>query len=109
MADPVIEQTFSQLADGELNWMGNKTIAKTVMGGTATLIAAADPQRRGVTIQNTGTPMVYLGNANTVTTATGYPLAANQTLFDEAEGGSVDDWYGITDGTAGEVRTIIVK
>lgn len=67
--------------------------------GAATQIVAAYPSRSGITIVNTGGVTVYIGENATVTTATGYPLAASASVSFSTTGAV----YGITAGTAATV------
>lgn len=67
---------------------------------TATLIMAANYERKGFVIQATdGT--VYLGDDSSVTTSTGFPLATGQSFSSSAFLGTV---YGITASGTVNVR-----
>jgi hypothetical protein len=64
--------------------------------GSATQIVPQYSSRSGITIVNVGSVTVYIGENNGVTTATGYPLAANACVSFSTTGAV----YGITAGTA---------
>lgn len=77
------------------------TTGQATVTGTATLIVAADRARSGITITNTGTTVVYLGENNTVLTTTGHYLpgsaGASQSF---STTGAI---YGITSGGSATV------
>lgn len=54
---------------------GTATTAQTTVSATAVLILAANASRLGASIENQAGPnTIYWGQANTVTTATGFPI-----------------------------------
>lgn len=67
---------------------------------TATLIQAADANRELLSIYNAGTATVYLGAGTAVTTANGYPVAANT----EVQWVGIGAVYGIVSGGTVDVR-----
>lgn len=71
----------------------------------ATLIAAANPERKGLLIANNGDDTVYIGFTSAVTTTTGFPLYASATLSNDnllaAFRGNV---YGIVASATQDVR-----
>lgn len=75
--------------------------ASVSVAATATLIAAANVNRRSLLIRNVGSVDVYLGPSG-VTTSNGQKLAAGETLEDSA---TVAAWYGIVATGTCEVRT----
>jgi len=50
------------------------------VGSTATLIMAANNERKGCVIFNNGTNTIYLGMDSAVTSSTGLPILANATF-----------------------------
>ena len=53
------------------------TTSQTTVSATAVLILAANTARLGASIENPAGPnIIYWGGANTVTTATGFPIPA---------------------------------
>ena len=105
-----IVQPFPKHFEGEINWMGTKTApAAVALDATPVSIAAADNNRIGVVVQNTGSVDVFLGIDNTVDNTNGIKLAAGQIMTDGGNGGSVDAWFACTSGAAGEVRVFTVK
>jgi hypothetical protein len=71
---------------------------------TATQILPANSSRSGVSLVNTGSVTVYIGNSASVTTSTGYPLLASSAVgFD-----TTLSIYGITgssEATVGVLET----
>ena len=86
------------------NWQGTRTHTTAAPGTTATLLLAANADRRSATLFNAGSATVFLGPVG-VTTATGIPLAAGQPLVDAASTGA---WYGVVATGAGDVRVVEV-
>ena len=62
--------------------------------GSATQILLPFPSRSGATIVNTGGSTVYIGENNSVTISTGYPLLASSSISFSTTGAI----YGITSG-----------
>jgi len=87
-----------------------RTNSAVSVGASATLIAAANPARVRIIIQNNGTGAIYIGDAS-VTTANGFPVAAGTSFSDRAISEGPPDlnfsqaWYGIAGG-ATDVRVI---
>lgn len=79
------------------------TVASTAGG---TLIIAANPQRIGLIIVNTGTQTVYLGHDTSLTTANGIPLKTDMNLTESAGGEKMyqGPFYGITSTSTSDVR-----
>lgn len=74
------------------------THGNVTVGTTAVQIKATNADRIGIIIFNLGAETIYIGDLNTVTTATGYPILSNSSLYIEGYDGDV---YGIS-GTAGQ-------
>ena len=66
---------------------------------SATQIVPAFPSRSGIVLVNTGSVTVYIGENNSVTTATGCPLLASSSLSFSTTGAV----YGITASTSATV------
>ena len=58
-----------------------------------------------IAVYNNGASTVYLGAANTVTAATGYPLAAGEHYAQDLQDATKSLWGIVASGTV-EVRTI---
>jgi len=73
---------------------------------TATLIIAANAQRRNLTIVNTSlSAIVYIGPDATITTSNAIPLYQNQTRDqDKIAEGYQGDVYGIVGSSTADVR-----
>lgn len=84
---------------------GTPTFSAAAPTTAATLLLAANASRTTALLANNGTQTVYLGVANTVTTANGVPLAPGATLTDETTTGA---WWGITASGTGDVRVVEV-
>lgn len=82
---------------------GTKTVASTAGG---TLIVAANPQRIGLIIVNTGTQTVYLGHDTSVSTSNGIPLKTDMNLTESSGGEKMYQgaFYGITASSTSDVR-----
>jgi len=65
---------------------------------TAALVAAANATRTKIAIANNGAAVVYIGKASTVTTSTGYPIAANGSFVDTEYTGAI--YAIVASGTA---------
>ncbi len=61
----------AQMDDSSRNWR----TSQVSVGTSATLVASILPTRRQIMITTTGTAQVYCGPDNTVTAATGTPIA----------------------------------
>ena len=72
---------------------------------TATLIIAANSNRRGSIVLNLNGPIMYIGPNNLITTANAIPLEAKD-IFSNAGDGEVykGDIYGITETLNANVR-----
>lgn len=92
---------------GDISGGGTKSsigaLADPAPTTTATLLKASNVDRKGIAISNHGEVTVYLGFANTVTTATGFPLSPGGSYADDIYTG---DWYGITAAGTGDIRVI---
>ena len=75
---------------------------QVALSGAAAQILPANTARSGVNIVNTGTVTAYIGNSNTVTTGTGYPLAAGASIGFA----TTLAIFGITGGTAATVGVL---
>jgi hypothetical protein len=84
---------------------GSKTLADPAPDTTATELKAANANRKVIVLYNAGSPTVYLGKDNTVTSSTGLPLVEGASLTDEY---STDAWWGITASGTGDIRVIEV-
>lgn len=86
---------------------GNKVISAVSVGTSATQILAANTERKSAVIYNNSAASVFVGPANTVTTATGFVIPTGQALTDAD---TVDAWWGIVVGPgASDVRVIEVS
>lgn len=83
---------------------GGGTPESVTVTSLATLLAAENPKRVAILMQNLGSVDVYLGDSN-VTIATGIRLAAGQTYSDNH---TVRAWYGITASATADVRVLIL-
>ena len=72
------------------------------VGLTAVRLLEVDTEREGSLIVNSGTITLYLGHANTVTTATGIPLAAGASRWDDVTNNEL--WAIAGAATGGEAR-----
>lgn len=71
--------------------------AQTTIGTTAAQLIAANPNRRGLTIQNTGTTILKLVYGTGTPTQTVYHIGLSAcTAADDAKGGFIaeDPWTG---------------
>lgn len=93
--------TMAQGARGSLS--APATVSVTT---TATSLKASNPRRSKIIIWNVGAATVYLGNASTVTSATGIPLPPNCVLVDGITNGA---YYGITGSSTADVRVAEVQ
>lgn len=86
----------------------NKTVGAAAPTGTATLIVAANKHRYQLHIKNNhATVVMYVGNSSSVSTATGYPLAAAGGEIVDID--STDAWWGImASAVTGDARYIEV-
>ena len=85
--------------------------AAVTVSNSATLIIAANSNRKKVVITNNGTSNIYLGNDNTVTASgatMGLKIAPNGVYEDSGAGLSKDDIYGIGDA-ASAVQNVSVQ
>lgn len=48
--------------------------------GTAGILIAANPNRKGLLVRNNGTQIVYLGYDSSVTSSNGFPLSPQDTI-----------------------------
>jgi hypothetical protein len=80
-----------------------KTVTPTTAAptGTQTLLLAANVARISATFVNAGSVTVYIGPTSAVTTSTGMPIIANGFFTDDS---STSAWYGVTTGSAGDMR-----
>lgn len=69
----------------------NSTPGAVSVGTSATLILAANKNRKFASLYNAGTATVYIGGSG-VSVAAGYPVPAN-TAFNDGDG--IGAWYGI--------------
>ena len=72
----------------------------------ATQILAANPNRAGAIIANTGASTLFIGRDNTVTTGNGIPVAAGGSIEDNQSG---DAWFGIVASGTADVRALEVQ
>ena len=56
------------------------------VGTTSTLVVEANPQRHSIIITNEGISVIFLGNDNAVTTATGISLSSGSNLTEDSSG-----------------------
>lgn len=84
---------------------GTKTHDSVAIDGTADEIRPANQLRSSILLRNTGAVDVYVGNSASVTTANGFLLQPTEQMEDTD---SLDAWYGITGGGAGEISYIEV-
>ena len=78
-----------------------RALAPVAPGGTPTLLLPANAARVSALLRNNGSVTVFLGNDNTVTPASGTPLLAGEAIRDIS---TSDAWWGVTAGTAGDIR-----
>jgi hypothetical protein len=88
-------------------------VAQTSVGAGAGVILAANDNRKGLIIVNTGTTIIYLGLGKTPTvTAYHYPLGACS-IADDGKGGQYfdDSWTGAVSaiGSAGGGTIVITE
>jgi len=78
------------------------------VGTTATSIftTGPDPENDGVVVYNGGSVVVYLGGTSSVTTSTGYPLAATTAVTIPTTGAETLQLYGITASSTATVSFI---
>lgn len=84
------------------------TASAITVGTTATLLSGTDlGHRLSFAIRNTGTVTIYLGGPN-VTTASGYPLDAGQSLGLDLrdQSGSAEEVYGIVSSGSSTARVL---
>lgn len=55
--------------------------AAVSVGNTATSIKATNASRKAMIMKNNGAQSIFIGPANTVTTANGYELAAGKSIY----------------------------
>jgi hypothetical protein len=79
---------------------GSTAFTDPAPGTSATLVLAANADRKVAVIQNAGTVDCYIGPSG-VTTSTGLELVAGAAFVDDA---SVSAWYGITASGTADVR-----
>lgn len=72
------------------------------MSASAAIIVASRSSRHAVTIINTGTVTVFLGNSSSVTTADGFPLPAGEAITLNSE----SSFYGVTASSTATVGYI---
>jgi hypothetical protein len=84
---------------------GNKTVTQVGPTTAATQLLAANNARVVASLTNNGGQTVYLGKDNTVTTASGTPLAPGETWEDRE---SLDAWYGVVASGTGDMRLVEV-
>ena len=87
------------------------TPAQTTQGTDAAVILAANPKRKGVVIQNTGTTIIRLALGSTLPTQTVYHVALpGCTVADDATGGiySDDAWIGAISAVSSEAGGTLV-
>ena len=68
---------------------------------TATLIKAANTNRKAILIKNNSTQNVFLGQNSSVTISNGQVIAPGETFFDDSYTGDI---YGIVAGGSADVR-----
>lgn len=76
---------------------GSSTPAQTTIGTTAALVVAANPRRKGLIVQNTGTTVLKLVLGTTDPTQTVYHFALKAaTAADDGSGSTYfdDNWIG---------------
>ena len=89
------------------------SVAQTSVGAGAGTILAANDNRKGLIVVNTGTTVIYLGLGRTPTvTAYHYPLAACS-VADDGKGGQYfdDSWTGsvLAIGSAGGGSVVVTE
>lgn len=67
----------------------------------ATLIKAANPNRKAILIKNNSTQNVYIGSNNSVSVSNGQVLAPGEAFYDDCYTGDI---YGICAGGSADVR-----
>lgn len=61
--------------------------------GTVQTLAAANPRRTAIMIQNLGANTLYIGDASDLTTSTGIEVAIGETFTMDYEGGTAQFFY----------------
>jgi hypothetical protein len=85
---------------------GTKAFTTAAPTASAAQCLAANANRLRALIENNGVQTVYLGKDNTITTATGLPLASGASAEDDA---TTDAWYAITATGTGDLRIVEVS
>lgn len=82
-----VELADGSFAEQQINTGGSSLAIRTAsIGTTAAKIADVNYERTAINIHNPGGGTLYIGTDNTVTTAGGFPLAANATITLHAMG-----------------------
>jgi hypothetical protein len=85
--------------------LGNRTAANVGVGGSPTLLAAANLNRRSLVIQNNGSTNVYLGGSSVSAGGANQGLTlASGAMFTDIS--SSDAWYAVTGGTTSTVTVV---
>jgi len=77
---PVVDPNTTPVFFTEAVAGATLTAGQVSVANTATQIVAANTSRYSIVIRNNGTATVFLGPANTVTTANGHTLGAGETI-----------------------------
>lgn len=101
-----VEQIWGQVAAGQVNYRGVKTVSAVTANGTAALVKAENLKRLCIMIYNAGAADAYLGPDDTVTTSSGMLLKSGSILTDVS---SADAWWVITAGSTADIRIIEVE
>ena len=80
------------------------TASRVTVTATVTQILAANGNRKAFSITNRGTGNIYIGNANTVTTATGSLIQAGEQAEGQADADAV---WGIAEAGNSEAVHIL--
>ena len=77
---------------------GLRVETNVTVGGSPTLLAKQNGNRKSITFQNQGGSTVFIGYANVAASGanTGYALFTGTTFTDNASDG---EWWGITSGS----------
>jgi len=79
--------------------------ASVNIADSATEIKAVNTSRKCILLKNNGSVTVYIGEDNTVTTLTGYPLEAGESIYIY----DTEAVYGITASGTGDIRYLEVQ
>jgi hypothetical protein len=85
--------------------LGSRTSANVSVGGSPTLLASQNLNRKSLVLQNNGSTNVYIGDSSVTASgpSQGLVLAAGQTFSDTTSSGA---WFAVTGGTTSTVLVL---